>query len=404
MGYKGGGKGQYMYANPGKGKGDDGGKGKGGGKGSFGPQKGPTGKTIFYGPCHHCGTPGHSAAGCPHLGKGFKGNCNSCGLPGHTWDQCPKYPYGKGKGTKGGMNAVDSAEDHINLGGGEERSEPEGEKNSDESTENTMYAGMNKFSALAEDWSNEDYTTNSYGTFEQAGWGWGPPGFYALKKIEEGEHEKCGDNCDCGFIKKENKRDKKARIREEAHKNNKVPGEILAVGNSEESDWMEIDAIVDSGAIDTIAPKGAVEGLQIRQTEISKRKGKYASADGGVIQNLGECDMEGVAEDGTPMKLITQVGDKLVNMLISVRRMVESGNMVVFGANQQAIRKLAACDKIEKNMIVGRNGKKTEIKDENGMYVYKMKIKKMGKNDMDLGTINARKSNEASDNEIDDPF
>ena len=183
-----------------------------------------------------------------------------------------------------------------------------------------------------------------------------------------------------------------------------MPGEILAVGSTEESDWMEIDAIVDSGAIDTIAPKGAVEGLQIRQTEISKRKGKYASADGGVIQNLGECDMEGVAEDGTPMKLITQVGDKLVNMLISVRRMVESGNMVVFGANQQAIRKLAACEKIEKNMIVGRNGKKTEIKDENGMYVYKMKIKKKGKNDMDLGTVNARKSNEASDNEIDDPF
>ena len=43
------------------------------------------------------------------------------------------------------MNAVDSSEDQINLGGGEERSEPEGEKNSDESTENTMYAGMNKF-------------------------------------------------------------------------------------------------------------------------------------------------------------------------------------------------------------------------------------------------------------------
>ena len=145
----------------------------------------------------------------------------------------------------------------------------------------------------------------------------------------------------------------------------------MTMGNKVDQGWMEIDAIVDSGAIDTIAPKSMVEGLKIRQTEVSRRNGKYASADGGVIHNLGECDMEGVAEDGTPMKLVTQVGDKVMNMLISVRRMVESGNMVVFGANQQALRKLAACNKIEKNMIVGKNGKRSEIKDEDGVYVFR---------------------------------
>jgi hypothetical protein len=172
------------------------------------------------------------------------------------------------------------------------------------------------------------------------------------------------------------------------------------------SDWIEIDAIVDSGAVDTIAPKSMVDGLNIRQTEISKRNGKYASADGGVIQNLGECDMEGIAEDGTHMKLVTQVGDKIMNMLISVRRMVESGNMVVFGANHQAIRKLAACSKIEKNMIVEKGGKRTEIKDEDGMYVYKMRIKK-GKNDMDLGNVNSEGNSTdcaGVDYSIEDPF
>ena len=86
--------------------------------------------------------------------------------------------------------------------------------------------------------------------------------------------------------------------------------------------------------------------------------------------------------------------------------MVESGNMVVFGANHQAIRKLAACGKIEKNMIVGKGGKRTEIKDEDGMYVYKMRIKK-GKNDMDLGNVNsARSSTDCAgvDYSIEDPF
>ena len=132
---------------------------------------------------------------------------------------------------------------------------------------------------------------------------------------------------------------------------------------------MEIDAILDSGAVDTIAPKEMIKGNTIRQTDISKRNGKHSSADGGIIQNIGECDIEGVAHDGTEIKLVTQVGDKLTNMLIAVRRVVESGNMVVFGANMKAIRKLAACEKIGENMIVDKNGRRTVVLDENGMYV-----------------------------------
>ena len=291
---------------------------------------------------------------------------------------------------------MDSGEEQMNLGGGEEKSEPEGEKSSDENGENSRYAGMNKFSALDESWNNNDYQYD-YG---QTDWGW--PGFYSLKKIEDEEEGKCEEGCECGFKKVETKGEKKAKARENAFKGNKVPQEILAVGNMNESEWTEIEAIVDSGAIDTIAPKEMVQGLKIRQNEISKRQGKYAAADGGVIQNLGECDMEGISEDGTKMKLITQVGDKLVNMLISVRRMVESGNMVIFGANQQAIRKLAACDKLEKNTIVGKNGRKTEIQDENGMYVYKMKIKrKKGPNDMDIGNV---KTVTDEHDDLEDPF
>jgi hypothetical protein len=98
------------------------------------------------------------------------------------------------------------------------------------------------------------------------------------------------------------------------------------------------------------------------------------------------------------------VGDKLTNMLIAVRRMVESGNMVIFGANMKTIRKLAACDKIEPNVIVGKNGKRTEVLDENGMYVYKMKIKKKGKDDMDIGVVNKQDTEGVYSDEIEDPF
>ena len=412
-GFKGGGKQQSW--NPGKGKGygkgNDGGKGKGK---MQGPPKGPTGKTIFYGNCHGCGKKGHTKGGCPQQGKGFKGNCNSCGDQGHTWDQCPQYPYGKGKG-KGGMNSVESENDQMHLGGGDENNEPEVEKDNEESTENSKFAGMNQFGPISSggDW-NEDYNNTPYG-YDNSGYGdYGPPGlywqngFYTLKRIEESKHEKCDENCECGFQKKETKCEKKNRLREEAFKKGKTPEGIMSVGKADEGDWIEIEAIVDSGAVDTIAPQAAVVGLELKQTELSKRNAKYSSADGGVIQNLGECVMEGFGEDGTPMKLTTQVGDKVTNMLIAVRRMVESGNMVIFGANHQAIRKLAASAKIEKNMIVAKNGRRTEIKDEKGMYVYKMRIKSnfgpKGKNDMDIGAVNKGKNDYEVDYSIDDPF
>ena len=59
-------------------------------------------------------------------------------------------------------------------------------------------------------------------------------------------------------------------------------------------------------------------------------------------------------------------------------------------------------------MIVAKNGRRTEIKDEKGMYVYKMRIKSnfgpKGKNDMDIGAVNKGKNDYEVDYSIDDPF
>ena len=53
-------------------------------------------------------------------------------------------------------------------------------------------------------------------------------------------------------------------------------------------------------------------------------------------------------------------------------------------------------------MIVDKNGRRTEVLDENGMYVYKMKIKKKGKDDMDLGTVDKREDREEEEESDDD--
>jgi hypothetical protein len=55
-------------------------------------------------------------------------------------------------------------------------------------------------------------------------------------------------------------------------------------------------------------------------------------------------------------------------------------------------------------MIVFKNGRRTEVLDENGMYVYKNENKEEGKDDMDLGAVNNRKDREEEESDVDDPF
>ena len=152
------GKGNYGQYGKGGWKGDSKG-GKSGGKGDR-PMTGPTGRTIFYGNCYNCKGKGHSKGSCPELGKGFKGNCDSCGVRGHTKMNCPVYPRGKGKG---GMNVVEE-EEGMNLGGGEDKAEPEAEKQV--TVDNRAESNYNKFAPLGEDW------TKSNGMDYQSSWNW----------------------------------------------------------------------------------------------------------------------------------------------------------------------------------------------------------------------------------------
>ena len=85
---------------------------------------------------------------------------------------------------------------------------------------------------------------------------------------------------------------------------------------------------------------------------------------------------------------MAEIGEGVKKLLISIRRAVAGGNMVVFGANMKAIRDLAKLDKIKDNMIVGaKSATRSEIKDKHGMYVYPMTIKRQKKKDdpMDIG-------------------
>ena len=265
-----------------------------------------------------------------------------------------------------GMNSVEP--EGMDLGGG---IEPEAEKSEDGKQENHQKQEGPGYKGKWAPLSWDDQIVNTQWNEPQWGYEDHYGGYYILEKMESTTKES-------GFTEVKSKK----KMKEDKKK------EILAVGDLSGEEWMEIEAIVDSGAIDTICPRDMIGDNEIKETEISRRNGKYASADGGAITNLGESKIQAKTPDGTGVGFTTQVGDKIKRMLLAVRRMTESGNMVIFGADMKLIRKMAALDKIEPNVIIGKNGKKSAIIDKDGMYVYPIKIKrKRGKDDMDVGTV-----------------
>ncbi len=109
---------------------------------------------------------------------------------------------------------------------------------------------------------------------------------------------------------------------------------------------------------------------------------KYTCADKGHVRNLGEGIIEGKSTDGIPIKMKIQVGDKMNRMLISVSRVSEGGNMVLFNADRRALRELLRKQgELAPNMIVNKkSGINSKIHKENGLYTHpiwtKRKVRK----------------------------
>ena len=384
---KGKGKGGY-WKHVGGGK-DGKGYGKAKGFNAKGGGKGSNGRPIFYGACHGCGVIGHSKAQCPELGKGFKGKCNGCGLRGHPVAQCPK---GKGGGFKGygkgnGINNVNPEESGsgLNLGGGESPTTDEKETK----TESGSGGADAQQSQYGQDY-NSGYVWipdsqgpcnmgYAYPQMEDWNQGWGDSRWMSLVSKDKPETEFKVVN------RRKDKRDDRAILALNKRMRDLNPGEC-------ELEEIEVDGVMDSGAYDTICSDELMGGNEIRDTVASKNGINYYGPNGNPIKNKGEGDLEGIAGDGIPVQFTAQIGESIKKLLISVRRAVKSGNMVIFGADLKAIRELAKLDLIEDNLIVGtQTGIRSKIHDKNGMYVYPMTItrkkKKADPNAMDVGML-----------------
>ena len=125
--------------------------------------------------------------------------------------------------------------------------------------------------------------------------------------------------------------------------------------------WGVIDLAVDSGASETVISEDMLPNIPIKQGDGSRRGVPYEVANGVRIPNLGEKEFQGYSEEGTVRSITTQVSE--VNKgLLSVRKVVEAGNRVVFDSKGSYIE-----DK--------KTHERMYMRDEAGMYMLRMYVR-----------------------------
>ena len=138
-----------------------------------------------------------------------------------------------------------------------------------------------------------------------------------------------------------------------------VPECVSAV---EEQEWEEIELAVDSGATETVIGEDMLKNIDLKQGEAYKRGVQYEVASGELIPNLGEKKFMGICEGGEERMMTAQVCD-VNKALLSVKRMVQAGNRVVFEPQGGYVEDTKTGDKIY-------------MRDSGGMYMLKMWVRR----------------------------
>ena len=119
------------------------------------------------------------------------------------------------------------------------------------------------------------------------------------------------------------------------------PGNLGAVT---ESPWEQVTFAVDSGASETVIPDNLLESIPLQPSESAKRGVQYEVANGERLPNLGEKTLMGVTEQEGLHKTIKAQVCPVNKPLLSVHRLVQAGNTVVFSPQGAFIRDAAGGD------------------------------------------------------------
>ena len=139
-----------------------------------------------------------------------------------------------------------------------------------------------------------------------------------------------------------------------------LPGGVYSVDDHDE--WEELDMAVDSGATETVVNDEMLPNVDTVEGEACKRGVQYEVASGTLIPNMGEKNFVAVGENGVTRKMKAQVCD-VNKALLSVQRMVQAGNTVVF----------SRCGSYVED---DETGERMHMTDKGGMYMLKLWVKR----------------------------
>jgi hypothetical protein len=127
-----------------------------------------------------------------------------------------------------------------------------------------------------------------------------------------------------------------------------------------DKDMRIIEAVVDSGAEESVAPPGCFPGL-VKPSRMSRAGGKYRAANGARIPNLGQVRVPFMNEEGDKCGIMFQVAE-VERPLISATQLAASGNAVIIDGKGARI----VNTKTKKVMKLVKRG---------GVYVLRMRVK-----------------------------
>ena len=117
-------------------------------------------------------------------------------------------------------------------------------------------------------------------------------------------------------------------------------GEMCAAWRMESQGWSRVECVLDSGAADSVCPRSMAPEFPVEDTEASRAGVYYTAADGGRIANVGQQALPVALENGARTVATFQVAD-VSRPLMSVGRVCEMGNRVLFGAGGGYILNIA---------------------------------------------------------------
>ena len=127
-----------------------------------------------------------------------------------------------------------------------------------------------------------------------------------------------------------------------------------------EKKWAKLEAVVDSGAAESVAPAAMAPWVPTRPSDGSKRGQCYMSANGAKLPNLGEKHFSMVTTEGNLAEATFQVAD-VTRPLCSVTKICDRGNRVAFDSEGGYIENFAT-------------GARTRFMRQNNVYVMEMYV------------------------------